>query len=215
LIGCAKQQFAALVAATSWRYDRAPKAQEGLRMNKKVTWLVPCVATTVSLFVAHAVAQEASAPKPGPEHKRLGYFVGTWTTEGKMHPSEMGPGGKTTSVDRCTWFEGGFAVVCNSEGKSPLGPSKSIGILGYSPEEKVYIYSGVDSSGMAMTSVPRGTIKGDTWTYTDETMMGGKKMKSRVMIKEISPTEYTFRMDMQAPDGKWVTTMESKSTKSK
>jgi hypothetical protein len=182
-------------------------------MNARTKWFA-CTATAVSLFGTNAaIAQEAGAPKPGPEHKRLGYFVGTWKTDGKMEPSEMGPGGKMSFVDKCEWFEGGFAVVCHSEGKSPMGPMKSIGILGYSAEEKVYTYTGVDSSGMTMTSVPRGRRQGDTWTYNDESMMGGKKVKSRVVIKEVSPTEYTFKMDMQTPDGKWAPMMESRSTK--
>ena len=43
--------------------------------------------------------------------------------------------------------------------------------------------------------------------------MGGKKFKSRVTIKELTPTSYTFRMEMQGPDGKWIPTMESKNTK--
>jgi hypothetical protein len=46
-------------------------------------------------------------------------------------------------------------------------------------------------------------------------MMGGQKMKSRVTIKELSPASYTFTMDMQGPDGKWVPMMESKVTKAK
>lgn len=183
-------------------------------MKPGVEWFVSCTATIVSLFgIQAAFAQDAGAPKPGPEHKRLGYFVGTWRTEGKMEPSEMGPGGKVTSVDKCTWFEGGFAVVCHSEGKSPMGPTKSIGILSYSHEEKVYTYTGVDSTGMTMTSVPRGTRQGDTWIYNDESTMGGKKVKSRVTLKELSPSEYTFKMDMQTPEGKWATVMQSKSTK--
>ncbi len=153
------------------------------------------------------------APKPGPEHEKLGYFVGKWTGEGEMKPGPMGPGGKVTSTDTCEWFEGRFAVVCRSEGKSPVGPMKSLGILSYSTEEKVYTYSGVDNSGMTMTSVAKGTMDAGTWTYTDETMMGGQKVKSRVVIKELSPTAYTFTMEMQGPDGKWMPVMESKNTK--
>lgn len=120
-------------------------------------------------------AQAPEEPKPGPEHERLGYFVGKWTSEGEMKPGPMGPGGKMTSTDTCEWFDGRFAVVCRSEGKTPMGPSKSVGILGYSAEEKVYTYYGIDNSNMTMTTVPRGTGQGDTWTYTDESMMGGKK----------------------------------------
>jgi hypothetical protein len=165
--------------------------------------------------VGVAGAQAPPAPKPGPEHARLGYFVGLWTTEGEMKPGPMGPGGKITASDTCEWFEGRFSVVCRSEGKTPMGPSKSIGILAYSPEEKIYTYYGIDSSAMTMTSVPRGTVQGGTWTYTDESLMGGQKVKSRVTIKELSPTAYTFTMEFQGPDGKWAPMMESKSTKVK
>ena len=160
-----------------------------------------------------AAAQAPQAPKPTPEQARLGYFVGKWTAEGEMKPGPMGPGGKMTTTDNCEWFEGRYSVICRSEGTTPMGPTKSIGILGYSTEEKVYTYYGVDNSNMTMASVPRGTVRGDTWTYTDEGTMGGKKVKSRVTIKELSPTEYTFRMEMQGPDRKWAPMMESKNTK--
>ena len=160
-----------------------------------------------------AAAQAAQAPKPGPEHQRLGYFVGKWTAEGDVKPGPMGPGGKMRTTDDCEWFEGRYSVICRSEGTTPMGPSKSIGILGYSNEDKVYTYYGVDNSGMTMSSVPKGTIQGDTWAYTDESTMGGQKVKSRVTIKEVSPKSYTFRMEFQGPDGKWVPAMESTNTK--
>jgi uncharacterized protein DUF1579 len=163
--------------------------------------------------VQFVAAQAPPAPKPGPEHARLGYFVGKWNAEGELKPGPMGPGGKFTATDTCEWFEGRFSVICRSEGKMPMGPSKSIGILGYSPEEKVYTYYGVDNTSMTMASVPKGTLRGDTWTYTDEGMMGGQKFKSRVTIKELSPTAYTFRMEMQGADGKWAPVMESKNSK--
>ena len=178
---------------------------------------------TLSLFAACTVlsvagvpavaAQGAAAPKPGPEHARLGYFVGKWTAEGEVKAGPMGPGGMFSSSDTCEWFEGRFSVVCRSEGKFPTGPTKSIGILGYSPEEKVYTYYGVDNTNMTMASVPKGTLQGDTWTYTDESTMGGQKVKSRVTIKELSPKQYTFTMEFQGPDGKWAPVMESKNTK--
>jgi hypothetical protein len=172
------------------------------------------VCVVISIASVQVVAAQApQAPKPGAEEARLGYFVGKWTVEGEIKPGPMGPGGKITSSDTCEWFEGKFTVICHSQGTTPMGPSKSIGILGYSPEEKVYTYYGVDNSNMTMASVPRGTVRGDTWTYTDEGMMGGKKVKTRVTIKELSPTAYSFRMEAQGPDGKWTPMMESKNTK--
>lgn len=174
-----------------------------------------CVVVAVVGFQSAATAQAPEAPKPGPAHQRLGYFVGKWTSEGEVKPGPMGPGGKMTSNDTCEWFEGRFSVICHSEGKTPMGPNKSVGILSYSPEEKVYTYYGVDNTPMTMASVPRGTVQGNTWTYTDESMMGGKKVKSRVTIKELSPSAYTFTMELQGPDGKWAPMMESKNTKVK
>jgi hypothetical protein len=173
--------------------------------------LAVCVVAAAWGSLVFAAGQPA--PTPGPEHKKLGYFVGKWTTEGEIKASPMGPAGKVASTDDCQWFDGGFAVICRSTGKTPAGPSKSVGIMGYSTEEKVYTYYGVDNSAMAMTNVPRGTVNGDTWTYTDESLMGGQKVKSRVTIKTLSPTAYTFTMEIQGPDGKWAPMMEAKSTK--
>jgi hypothetical protein len=170
-------------------------------------------AFTVISAAGLQVAAAQAPPKPTPAHARLGYFVGKWTAEGEMKPGPMGPGGKFTATDNCEWFEGRYSVICRSEGTMPTGPSKSIGILGYNLEDKVYTYYGVDNSSMTMASVPRGTLQGDTWTYNDQGTMGGQKYQSRVTIKELSPTAYTFKMEMQGPDGKWAPMMESKNTK--
>ncbi len=125
----------------------------------------------------------------------------------------MGPGGKTSYVAQCGWFEGRFAVICHTHGKMPQGPTQSLGILGYSMEEKVYTYSGVDNSGRAMTTIPRGTLQSGIWTYMDDGTMGGSKVKTRTIIQELSPVAYAFQMDVQLPDGSWATVMKSKSTK--
>jgi hypothetical protein len=181
-------------------------------MKASLTTLVLIAA--VSAAAAEVAAAQAAPPsKPGPEHARLGFFVGRWKAEGEFKPGPMGPGGKFTATDTCEWFEGRFSVVCRSEGQMPTGPSRSIGILGYSPEEKVYTYYGVDNTSMTMSSVPKGTVQGKTWTYTDQGTMGGQPFKSRVTIQEESPTAYTFRIEFQGPDGKWTPMMESRNTK--
>lgn len=163
---------------------------------------------------ASAFAQAPTAPTPGPEHQKLGYFVGKWTAEGTMAPSPFGPGGKTISHDDCQWFDGKFAVVCRSEGQSPAGPSKGLGILSYSAEEKAYTYYGLDNTAMTMSTVPRGTVAGATWTYTDDSKMGGKLVKSRYVFKELSATSYTFKWELLGEDGKWMTIMDGTTKKS-
>ena len=181
-------------------------------MRHTLDALLALAALSIATPVA-AAAQAGPPQKPGPEHQRLGFFVGRWKAEGEIKAGPMGPGGKFTGNDTCEWFEGRFSVICRSDGQGPTGPSKSIGILGYSPEEKVYTYYGVDNSGMTMSSVPKGTVQGKTWTYTDESTMGGQAVKSRVTIEEESPTTYLFRMEFQGPDGKWIQTMQSRNTK--
>jgi hypothetical protein len=93
--------------------------------------------------------------------------------------------------------------------KGPVRPTRS-GIYSYSAEEKVYTYYSIDNSGMAMTTVQRGTVKGDTWTFT-----GGQEARVRATLKEVSPTSYTFMLELQVADGKWTPMIESRSTKSK
>src|SRR5215470_15757075 len=105
-------------------------------------------------FFAAAVSQaaeekKAGPPKPGPEVKKLTYFVGTWNSEGEVKANPMMPAGKVSSTDVCSWYPGGFFVVCNSKGTGPMGAMHSMGLLGYSMEDKTYSYSGIDSTGYA------------------------------------------------------------------
>jgi hypothetical protein len=179
-------------------------------MRTRLLNLAVCLVVSSGLALAQAPAEK---PKPGPEHKRLGYFVGKWTLEGETKPNPFMPGGKMTSHDTCEWFEGGFAVVCRSEGKGPMGPTKGIGILGYSMEEKVYTYVGLDNSPMAMSTVPRGTVESGTWVYNDESKMGGKPVKSRYTMKEMPPSGYTFKWEVLGDDGAWQTVMDGKATR--
>ncbi len=179
-------------------------------MRTKLVNLAVCLVVSSSLALAQAPGEK---PKPGPEHKRLGYFVGKWITEGETKPSPFMPGGKMTNRDTCEWFDGGFAVLCRSEGKGPMGPTKALGILGYSTEEKAYTYYGLDNSPMDMATVPRGTVQDGTWVYNDESKMGGKMVKSRYTINETSPTSYTFKWELLGEDGAWQTLFEGKSTK--
>jgi hypothetical protein len=139
--------------------------------------------------------------------------VGTWHTEGEFKPGPMGPGGRMTASETCEWFEGRFSIVCRSEGEFPAGPNRSIGLLGYSAEDGKYTYYGADNSGKTMTTVSRGTLQGDTWTYEDESTMGGRLVRTRVTMKELSPASYTFRMEALGADGTWAPLIESRATK--
>jgi len=152
------------------------------------------------------------APKPGPEVKKLAYFVGTWTSDGDMKENSFGmPAGKFTSTDTCEWFTGGFHVVCHSTGKGPMGPVHGLGILAYNTEDKVYTYGGIDSSGFTMAS--KGTVDGNNWVYTSDDKMGGKLYHGRYSMTVSSPDAYTFKYETSEDGQKWNLMMEGKATK--
>lgn len=157
-------------------------------------------------------APPQTAPKPTAEHQKMGYFVGTWSMTGEMKPGPLGPGGKMSGTETCEWFEGGFSLVCKTQGTSPMGTSKGLSFMGYNADEKVYTHYGVDNTPMNMVTVPKGTVAGDTWTFTDEPMMGGKKIKSRFVMKT-SPKSYAFAWEIEEAPGKWTTMMDGTATK--
>ena len=66
---------------------------------------------------------------------------------------------------------------------------------------------------MAMTTVPRGTVEGSTWLYTDESKMGGKTVKSRYVLREVSPTSYTWKWEILGAEGGWQTLVEGTTKK--
>jgi hypothetical protein len=165
------------------------------------------------MMFAQAIAAQKppQMPKPGPEQKKLAFLVGRWNTEGEMKPGPMGPGGKFTSTDRNEWLPGGFFLVMHSEGKSPMGPSHEVAVMGYDSEQKTYTYDGFDNMGEH--DISKGTVEGDTWTWNSESKMGGQMIKGKFTIKVVSPTEYTFKYEMSTDGRTWTTGVEGKSTK--
>ena len=150
-----------------------------------------------SLAVVPALlsAQAPQPPKPGPEHQKLAFFAGKWTETGEMKPGPMGPAGKMTVASTCEWFQGGFYLVCRSNGTTPGGPMQGLGILGYNPERQKYTYYGVDNSGQPAEPA-YGTLSGDTWTWEGESKFAGQLVKSRYTIKQVSPDEYSWKWEM-------------------
>lgn len=167
--------------------------------------------SAVWLFLALAAVAQMEVPKPGPEHKKLDVFAGSWTLDGDMKPSPMGPGGKMTETEKCDWMDGGFFLVCHTDFKSSMGDGAGISILGYSADDKAYTYREYNSWGESMES--KGSVDNDTWTWTNDEKMGGTIMKGRFTMKLLSPTSYTFTFEMSQDGTKWTTVMDGKATK--
>ncbi len=172
----------------------------------------PTLALVALMFSATlSLAQAPSMPKPAPELEKAKFFLGDWKVSGDVKPGLMGPGGAFTGTQHGQWMAGKFFVVLNST--TNMGPMKitGTGYLGYNPGEKVYTYHEFSSDGEAVDA--RGTVDGDTWTWTNEEKMQGKVVKGRFIEKITSPTSYDIKFEASVDGGEYATVMEAKATK--
>jgi hypothetical protein len=174
--------------------------------------IIGAVAVLVLLLGVSIRAQAPQgAPTPGPEVKRLGYFIGTWKEVGTAHMGSMqGPEGKMTSTTKYEWLPGGFFLVGRSDIMSSMGTNKEMSVMGWDEVKKNYTYHSFDDMGEADEAT--GAVNGDTWSWTAENM-GGAPGKLRITIKEVSKTQYTFKMETSQDGKTWMTAIESTSTK--
>jgi Protein of unknown function (DUF1579) len=152
--------------------------------------------------------------KPGPEVKKLDYFVGTWTTEGTVQQGPWGAGGKFSSTATSEWMPGEFFVVGHGDFKMPPeigGDGKETAVMGYDTTQNVYTRDGFNSQGQHESS--KGTVTGDTWTWTSEANYGGTEVKQRFTTKTLSPTSYTVKFEVSIDGTNWITFMDGKATK--
>ena len=172
------------------------------------------VVAVVSMSVAAVIGQKQEMPKPGPEHQRLGAFVGNWTFEGELKPGPMGPGGKTTATDRIEWAPGNFFVQRSYQGKSPNGGEmQGLEILAYDGAKKIYTYNAFDSLGNVASGTM--TVKDNTWTTTGTmTTMAATTMRDRCSL-EFGAGGSTLTMTCEiSTDGKtWTPTFDGRAKK--
>jgi hypothetical protein len=166
------------------------------------------------LALAASALAQTEMPKPGPEHKKLDVLAGSWTIDGDVKPNPMGPGGKMTETEKCEWMEGGFFLVCRVDIKTAtMGNGSGMSVLGYSTEDKAYTYREFNSWGEFDDS--KGSVDGNTWTWTSDEKMGGSTMKGRFVMKITSPASYDFSFEMSRDGTKWTVVVDGKATKSK
>ena len=171
------------------------------------------VALTLINGITVEAHQLAGTPGPSPEHKKLAAFVGTWEDEAEMKPGPFGPGGKLILTETCEWFTGGFSIVCHTESTGFMGDLRTLSVLSYDPEEKVYRFYELNSMGRSSTA--KGIVDGDTWTFDGESKMGNKLIKSRFTIKIPSPDSAVMRSEVSVEGGPMTLFMELKGTRVK
>src|ERR1700730_258850 len=104
----------------------------------------------ISTLILAASAFAQMAPKPGPEVKKLDYFVGSWTVEATIGQGPWGAGGKFSSTDTAEWMPGSFFVESHSDFKMRPelgGDGQATSFMGYDTDENVYTYDEFNSQG--------------------------------------------------------------------
>jgi hypothetical protein len=167
---------------------------------------------TFALLALLPAAALAQAPQPSPEYKRLSYFAGTWSFDGAVKDTPLGPGGPITFKQTCELMEGGLALVCRSEGKNPMGPTKAVAIISYDAQQKAYTYTAAESNMPAFTAI--GQVNGAVWTWNAEMTMGTQKIFTRVTQTEGGPKALDFAMELSLDGKTFARVIEGKLTKS-
>lgn len=156
-----------------------------------------------------------AAPPPPPELKKLDYFTGTWKSTGELKPGAMAPGspsGKFNELTHSDWMPGHYFLVQRTTVSGTMGPATEVAYFGYSAADKNYTYDSFSSIGEADHF--KGTVEGDTWTWTSTENIGGQPLKGRFTVTIASPTSYTFKFEIAAENsGNYTTVVEGKAVK--
>ncbi len=148
------------------------------------------------------------------DHKKLQYFIGTWTLAGDVKTSPLGPGGSYTGTQENEMAADGLSVISIWNEKRPAGSDSGKAIYGYDAVRKIYSYSGTSKDGETENST--GAIKGDSWIWSSNLRTpSGQTMKARFIQKVTSPVSYEFRFEISSQDDTWITVLEGKAEKSK
>ena len=130
---------------------------------------------SLGIVLSAAAMAQMDAPKPGPEQKKLDLFAGSWTVDGDLKATAMGPGGKISEDEKCEWMDGNFFLMCHADVKSTMGNVSGVGVMGYSSDDKAMKgkftmkFSSPNSYNFTYEMSPDGT----KWT----SVMDGKATK--------------------------------------
>ena len=160
-------------------------------------------------FTALALAQAPpEPPKPGPEHKKLEYLLGTWKVESEVKANPYMPAGKSVITGTYTLGPGGFFVECRGEGENY---PTTHGIMAYDSHAKVYTQFYASSAGLMGGGT--ATVDGNTWTWMLEDKWLGTAFKGRTTVTVKSASQFTAKYEYLDQNGSYVTISEGTATR--
>ncbi len=192
---------------------------------KKAGFALALFVLTAALGMAQMSAQDQAKAmeaymKAGAvtaDHEALKFFAGRWRVEGKMWAAPGAPPTELVNANEGEMILGGRYVRLVYKGEMMGQPFEGLQISGYDNIEKAYKTFWIDNSS---TSFYLLTGKYDaakkTYTFTGRWAdpMGGTN-PVRMVIKIVSPDEYTSETYMTMPDGKEFLNMSDRSVRVK
>ena len=172
----------------------------------------PLFAMAAALMLTPNMAEAQEMPKPAPEMSQIAFFEGSWTCQGKVAATPMGPAGDTQGSVEIKRDLNGFwqsGVVKSTMANMP--PMEGRFHVTYDPGAKRFVMFWVDNMGGWAQSSASG-LQGDTLTYEGDSHMGAMTMKSRDTFTR-SGTGSLKHVSSANVDGKWMTMFEETCTK--
>lgn len=142
------------------------------------------------------------AATPGPNHKLLGYCVGTWDAHVR---SWMGPPGtdpqESKGVSVSKWVLGGRYVQSDYNGEAMGMPFSGIGYAGYDNVKKVFTSCWMDTMGTGMM-IDEGTYDAATKTFTYASKAPcptGGTIESKTVIRVVNKDQHIMTIYNKMP----------------
>jgi hypothetical protein len=163
-----------------------------------------------ALLLALPLALAASAqdmPKPAPEMAQLAFFEGSWTCDGKMFATPMGPAGEMKSTADVRKDMNGFFQTGTIKGTMPnMPPFEGRFHATYDPGMKRFVMLWVDNMGGWAQNTSAGW-KGDVMVYEGDGHMAGQTMKGRDTFTKNGTNAMKHGSEIQV-NGKWIPSAE-------
>jgi hypothetical protein len=180
-------------------------------MPSRVTQMMPDQRDTIA--AKSRSTDKARLPRvPGPEHERLGAFVGRWSTKGRQHPGPFGPAADFTATESFELLTGGFFLIHRLDGTIGRKPMACCEIVGFDATSQCYsvhsYYS--DGSSNAMQAHERN----GTWTLHGDWCASGELLRLRCAIafpdRDAMSSSYEYSKDGSS----WTLFWEALATRS-
>lgn len=154
---------------------------------------------------------------PGPEHKKLEAYVGTWDTSVKMWMEPGATPQESTGTAENSMILGGRYLQQKYEGSMMGQPFSGIGYTAYDLYKKQYLSTWMDTMGTSIMSMSGNTDASGKMVMTGsmDDPMTGKKMDFKEVMTAVDNDHQVFEMWTPGPDGKMFKTLEINYTRRK